>query len=305
MQAWRSFHFENASVSEDEISVQICNAHDGGSPLKTIPEDINDEEPDAEDLRGNINMDDLEGAELHEARTEIYHQEHAQLLQDGWIVVKDVDGPSFCAGARVETWRKKNWKNGEIIERSEDGAKWIVEFDDGSKETLAHQALKLLVDATESEAWNWKIIEESEPKDGTDIQEYCHVGIIIGFDFNSAFAPDKVSKDNPNYAKPYLKLFQHMWPGDWKQQLRQLNSSINAENKLNKRLNNKNQRAVKPVTPHKWWKFIGILIGASAEDRSGHHLWEKDKHHTKEPSQSWLTLVLMGGMSCLSTDFET
>jgi hypothetical protein len=67
-----------------------------------------------------------------------------------------------------------------------------------------------------------------------------------------------------------------MWPGDWKQQLRQLNLKAAAENADNH--GKKNWRNIQPVSDQEWWVFIGILISAGPQGRGGKKLWEKDAH---------------------------
>jgi hypothetical protein len=98
---------------------------------------------------------------------------------------------------------------------------------------------------------------------------YCRV---CGFNFEDAFKPPT---GEDAYSYPYIKLLQKMWPGNWKQQLRQLNIKISTVNASN---GNKNIREIHAVSEYEWWVFIGILISAGPHDRGGIKLWAKQSY---------------------------
>lgn len=73
----------------------------------------------------------------------------------------------------------------------------------------------------------WRLIEKSEPI--KPIQEYGMCG-LIGFDFEDISGAN-VEMSNERYDFPYLKLLQKLWPGNWQQQLAQMNQWIIRGNK--------------------------------------------------------------------------
>ena len=106
--------------------------------------------------------------------------------------------------------------------------------------------------------------------------EHDEVG-IVGFNFDVLAKPN-VSKHNENYQHPFLKLQKHLWPGDWEEQLRQLNCWSDGEN--NHLKERKSYKIVNNATPHEWWHFIGILlISAAPKGKGGYKLWEKKDAH--------------------------
>jgi hypothetical protein len=69
-----------------------------------------------------------------------------------------------------------------------------------------------------------------------------------------------------------------MWPGDWKQQLHQLNQKITDTNMINAAAAGKRKQKINSVSEQEWWKFIGIIISAAPQGKGGVNLWEKDTH---------------------------
>jgi hypothetical protein len=51
---------------------------------------------------------------------------------------------------------------------------------------------------------------------------------LLGFDFRK-FSPEKLSRHNPAYEYPYLKLIWKLWGGNWRLQLAQLNQHIEVQ----------------------------------------------------------------------------
>jgi hypothetical protein len=129
-----------------------------------------------------------------------------------------------------------------------------------------------LIQSSQAEAYVWKLVVDSEPEDGTQPEEYNDGIGLCDFDFSEAFKPPT---GDDGYAYPYLKLLQKMWPGDWKQHLRQLNIKATAENAAH--ISRKNWRNIQPVSEQDWWIFIGILISAVPHGKGGIKLWEKHR----------------------------
>jgi hypothetical protein len=99
---------------------------------------------------------------------------------------------------------------------------------------------------------------------------------LVGFNFPEAFKPPT---DTDLYRRPYLKLLQKMWPGNWEQQLRQLNNKAAAENATH---SGKNWREIHPVSKQEWWVFIGVLISAGPQGKGGNKLWERSTSTQRE-----------------------
>jgi hypothetical protein len=55
---------------------------------------------------------------------------------------------------------------------------------------------------------------------------------ISGFDFDNAEV--KCGNRNAQQRTNFLKLLIHLWPGDWKEQLRKLNSHVKLDNAVRK-----------------------------------------------------------------------
>jgi hypothetical protein len=232
-------------------------------------------EPTEEDyhLHGEI---DIEPEDVHKAKWEKYKLDKAQLLLNGWIITKATATEGISIGATIETKarpRREGLVTGQI---EEDGKKyWLVDFGDDVPESMAPQKLRLL-QQSEGQEYRWILVEDSEPteEDHAPVEYTDGIG-LCGFNFIEAFAPPPSAEGyNEAYAYPYLKLLQKMWPGEWQQQLRQLNIKIAAENATGGSARQK----IKEVSEQEWWIFIGVLISAGPQGKGGKKLWEKPQH---------------------------
>ncbi|CAB9530215.1 unknown protein [Seminavis robusta] len=216
---------------------------------------------------------DFEKEEEHRLKMEIYKAEKKALLDEEWSVDKQPEKPPLQIGSIVET-RGKNAKRGKIVDQKPDKSKWIVRFNNSQR--LVEKSSQMLVQVWEVPSYTWKIVEDSEPDDETEIQEYDVVG-LCGFDFKQ-FSDEVVEEtiDTADYAYPYLKLLQTLWPGDVKRQLEMINKQVDVENEERKK--KKAKQLINPVTMHDFWKFIGVLISAGAFRLGGQQLWEREKH---------------------------
>jgi hypothetical protein len=231
------------------------------------------EEPTEEDYHTHGEVD-LEPEDVYQAKWERYITDKAALLSNGWTIAKASTGPQgISIGATVSTkGAAHRRRHGEVVSQTEvnDRKLWIVDFGGDDPEPMRPQQLLLVEQNAEQYVWN--LVEESNPEIVTE--EYRGGIGLCGFDFGEAFKPP--SSDGEVHSYPYLKLLQKMWPGDWKQQLPQLNTKAAAENASHS--GNKNWRDINPVSEQEWWVFIGILISAGPQGKGGEMLWEKHSH---------------------------
>jgi hypothetical protein len=211
---------------------------------------------------------------IRPSKWEQYVLDRAQLLLDGWIVTKTGgNNNGISIGSFVST-------KGAVIHRRQgrvenqtdvDGRKlWLVDFGRGPEPMRPQQLL--LVDGNH-EQYEWKLVADSEPAADNETPVEYDDGIgLSGLDFLDMF---KAIPDGEGYTFPYLKLLQQLWPGDWKQQLRQLNGKISSNNISNNA--GKNQ-AISQVSEQEWWVFIRVLISAAPQGKGGSKLWEKASH---------------------------
>jgi hypothetical protein len=77
-----------------------------------------------------------------------------------------------------------------------------------------------------------------------------------------------------------LELFFALWPGDWKQQLTQLNDEILTEYRM-KSKNKVGICPIPPVTQRDFFIFIDIIF-SGAVGKGGKNLFEKERDRQKE-----------------------
>jgi hypothetical protein len=230
-------------------------------------------EPVEEDVHAH-GLVDLEPEDVHKNKWAQYITDKAALLSEGWTVRKKGTGEGISIGASVRTKARNNRREGLVIGQIEGDAEgkkaWIVDFSNGEDEPEEMRPQKLTLLERNEEEYKWILVTDSDPEPDTTPEEYADAIGLCGFDFASTFKPPM--REEP-YNHPYLKLLQKMWPGGWKQQLRQLNSKAAAENATHS--GDKNWRDIHPVSEQEWWVFIGILISAGPHGKGGGKLWEK------------------------------
>lgn len=118
--------------------------------------------------------------------------------------------------------------------------------------------------------WKWEIVESVSSTPFEQADEYDHFG-LIGFDFEKKFRSGRSES-----ARPWLDLLQRLWPGNWKDQLDQMNSIIK------KRKQEGQSRRMRSITPNEFWLFIGILISASPHNAGGERLWGQGENEADE-----------------------
>ncbi len=73
---------------------------------------------------------------------------------------------------------------------------------------------------------------------------------------------------------PFLDLFLTLWPGDWREQLQQLNSIIKRDYK-NKSKHKHSVRKIQVVSANNFFVFLGIIVISGAIGKGGQNLFEK------------------------------
>ena len=118
----------------------------------------------------------------------------------------------------------------------------------------------------------WKVVDticKTEENDGSC--EYQNVGIR---DFPFQLTPVK-SHDGKYSRIRFLDLLIHMWPGDWKQQLKRLNQRIEeSQQKEKERKRHGRIREILPISHCEFWIFWGIIICARLEGKKGKNMWD-------------------------------
>ena len=98
---------------------------------------------------------------------------------------------------------------------------------------------------------------------------------VKNFDFNNK------SVRGPNRGQSRINLLHlliHLWPGNWRKQLEELNKRIQASNEV-KAANTRYGRVKKihDISEREFWKFWAVLLAARIEGKQGGQLWQKDE----------------------------
>jgi len=181
----------------------------------------------------------------------------------------------------------------------------------------ANQELqKLLDDEWQVQVRNiiWKIVKASSPPEG-QVESESHSGIgdrEINFShfgwlrqsLKNCFPPklgemrSGVTVSYDENLLPYLNLLQHLWPGNWKEHLRQLRKSIKQENESMKtncsRSRRSNFKSHWLPTEKEFWVFVGILLVGSIEGSGGEELWSSDEKMQKAGVRGYFSYPNMG-----------
>jgi hypothetical protein len=232
-----------------------------------------EDEAEAEDVMPHGEIP-VEPEDVHVAKWQQYQLDRAQLIVDGWIVTKTAGNDGINIGSVVRNRSQGvQRRQGEVVAQVEfDGRKmWMVDFNGDSPEPMRPQQLVLV--NSNHEQYVWKLVADSEPEAGIANPEEYKDGIgLAGFNFLESFA---APAGNQSYGYPYLCLLQKMWPGNWKQQLRQLNTKIQADNDAS--VGRTTHKKVNLVSEQELWVFIGILVSAGPHGKGGNKLWEKHR----------------------------
>mmetsp|Transcript_109778 Transcript_109778/g.224340 ORF Transcript_109778/g.224340 Transcript_109778/m.224340 type:complete len:137 (+) Transcript_109778:729-1139(+) len=106
-------------------------------------------------------------------------------------------------------------------------------------------------------AFTWTVIEDIKEKDVLSGQEFHQIG-IPQFDFTNL---TKSHGARLQYKRiDFLDLLMHLWPGDWRAQLKCMNSRIRA---INEERTNASRRflvrLLKQVSDQEFWIFWGLI----------------------------------------------
>jgi hypothetical protein len=265
-----TFHSHGSDDEDQEEEHQQSTLEE---MIASYATNTNEDEAEDEDVppHGEI---PVEPEDVHRAKWDQYLVDKAQLLSEGWVVTKvPRSNESICVGATVRTKHQRNNRREGTVIKQLDGVGgrklWVVDFG-GSEEPMRPQQLSL-VQRGEENSYTWILTEDSEPDSvmAPVPKEYTDGIGLVGFNFDESFKPETGVKP---YDHPYLRLLQTLWPGDWKQQQRQLNLRITATNTANV---GTGRQKINLVSVQEWWVFIGILISAGPQGKGGMHLWEK------------------------------
>jgi hypothetical protein len=134
---------------------------------------------------------------------------------------------------------------------------------------------KDVVVGTGNKALNWKVRDDVHKNKIPCDQEFEKVG-ICNFDFTNKTEPSP-SRDPRERRINLLSLLIHLWPGNWKEQLNQLNRRIQLQNEYERRWvrNGRRAKAVREITQQEFWIWWGIVIAAPRiEGRKG-NMWDR------------------------------
>jgi hypothetical protein len=258
------------------------NGHNENTPSSNLDPDLEMEE----DLGNHRHEEegDLEGINIlamgqaveqdddkYKKKWDRYEVEKQALLDEGFKVnCQPPKQQGIDIGIRVEERRGQKRKGliiGDDRDRKEEGARpcWSVRFDDeaGPNRFVPSTALKVVRD---TRVFTWKIVENSSPTD--PVAPYQLHG-IIDFDFRQ-FAKAKLDIENDEYNFPFLKLLIHLWPGNWREQLRNLNIQVDSYNATCAK-----GKRMSQVSENEWWILWGIIFAACPCHKGGNKLFEK------------------------------
>ena len=118
----------------------------------------------------------------------------------------------------------------------------------------------------DTRVFNWKIAKDSSPTN--PVVPYQEHG-IIGFNF-SLFDGAQLDIDNDEYTFPFLSLLIHLWPGNWREQLRNLNIKVDSNNTTATK-----GMKISQVSENEWWIIWGVIFAACPCHKGGIKLFEK------------------------------
>ena len=131
---------------------------------------------------------------------------------------------------------------------------------------------KLVRTQTKSKSQTWTVCEDV--KNRPEQKEFFKSVGIKGFDFSNLTE----CKDGKNKRINFLHLLQHLWPGDWREQLRQLNDKIEKKQQVNKgSFFGGRKKVIRLITENEFWTFFGLMLVARLEGKPGQTLWTQSQ----------------------------
>jgi hypothetical protein len=215
---------------------------------------------DEDDDVVGLNRFEVEDLNDHGRKWQAYLLEKEALLASNFSIEKSPNAVKLGVGVRVQD-KGGEQRNGIIVDQISK-LTWMVQFDgesDPDRKTSAQ--VKSIITP-----FIWKMQRETRPVNPP--KEYEQIG-LAGFDFDRFSDRSLQSRD---YSYPFLDLLLRLWPGDWNQQLRNLNNWIDQENE-----DRAKAKKVQLVSESEFFKFLGVFISAAPLGKGGIALWEKSE----------------------------
>ena len=163
--------------------------------------------------------------------------------------------------------------------------KWLI-VADGTRQTYMAFSKDLTVVGFAG-VIKWTVVKPDEPKDPP--KEYRKIG-LMDFDFGLFSEECLDINQEGEYKFSFGRLIKKLWPGDYKQQIRNMNEWVKDENERRMKAfysqSREQRRLVKEVSEHDFWRFIGIILLASVLKKGGSDLWERSTRKHRTFSQS-------------------
>lgn len=155
--------------------------------------------------------------------------------------------------------RKKNDEinglHGTIVKVIDDKL-FTIEWDRGGMQDVRKSHLVLVYE--KQKIYSWKTVADHVAD--TPPSKYQTHG-LVDFHFSSF---SNLDRESDNYAYPFAKLVETLWPGNWRDQMGKVNASIEIFNR-----EKKPNRVIKELTDDEWWTFWGIVIIAAKVGNGG------------------------------------
>jgi hypothetical protein len=208
----------------------------------------------------------------YQKATKAMNEKKKELM--GTMITKIVKpGNKYAPGGLVEG-RPKTVKEGRKVTI----VVYEIEWDDPDLPNCQVEKKHLRLQTGRTETYTWKFVEHH--KVDNPPTEYRKHG-LIGLSSKGLEVPPTIpNKDNPEeplpnpeYDHPFARLVEQLWPGDWHDQLSNLNKHIDTETK----------GIIKQVDTNEWWTFWGIMAFAGGAGVGGEEkLWKKEVELLKE-----------------------
>jgi len=214
---------EDAVARNDNNSLYASS--EDSDPDQEVDEDLGifDLERDTEDENNGVNYRVLgQVADQSQVDGDRYQQQQRKYKEE-WNALTDLltqmkvkckppKQQGIDIGSRIQE-RRGLKRKGYVVDKVEHSSPWAIRFDGASQdendlEYLTSHQIKRLKD---TRVFEWKAVKYSVPDD--PVVPFQDHG-CVGFDFRE-FSAEKIDIDNKdeNYSYPFLKLFQHLWPG--------------------------------------------------------------------------------------------
>lgn len=132
---------------------------------------------------------------------------------------------------------------------------FTIEWDRGGMQDVRKSHLVLVYE--KQKIHSWKTVAD-HAADNPPSKHQTHG--LVDFHFSSF---SNLDRESDNYAYPFAKLVETLWPGNWRDQMGKVNfiEIFNREKKPN--------RVIKELTDDEWWTFWGIVIIAAKVGNGG------------------------------------